>query len=69
MPLRLPDLLILLLVVLLIFGARRLPEIGSSVGKTIQAFRKSMHEGDPNQPAQQQQIAPPTQDPTTQQPQ
>ena len=67
MPLRLPDLLILLLVVLLIFGARRLPEIGSSVGKTIQAFRKSMREGDPNQQAQQ--IAPPSQDPTTQQPQ
>ena len=50
MPLRLPDLLILLVVVLLIFGARRLPEIGSSAGKTIQAFRKSMREGDPNQP-------------------
>ncbi len=49
---RLPELLILLFAVLLIFGARRLPEIGSSVGKTIQAFRKSMREGDPNQAPQ-----------------
>lgn len=60
MPLRLPDLLILLLIVLLIFGARRLPEIGSSAGKTIQAFRKSMREGDPNQAPQ---IPPAPQDP------
>lgn len=52
MPLRLPDLLILLVIVLLIFGAKRLPEIGSSAGKTIQAFRKSMREGDPNQAPQ-----------------
>ncbi|HKS70406.1 MAG TPA: twin-arginine translocase TatA/TatE family subunit [Ktedonobacterales bacterium] len=64
MPLRLPDLLILLLVVLLIFGARRLPEIGSSVGKTIQAFRKSMHEG--AQDAAPPQIPPAPQDPTQQ---
>lgn len=49
---RLPDLLVLLFVLLLIFGARRLPEIGASAGKTIQAFRKSMREGDPNQPPQ-----------------
>jgi sec-independent protein translocase protein TatA len=49
---RLPELLVLLFLVLLIFGARRLPEIGSSMGKTIQAFRKSMREGDPNQAPQ-----------------
>jgi sec-independent protein translocase protein TatA len=58
--LRLPELLILLFVLLLIFGARRLPEIGSSAGKTIQAFRKSMREGEPNQAPQ----LPPSEDPT-----
>lgn len=43
------DLLILLFILLLIFGASRLPQIGASAGKTIQAFRKAMREGDPNQ--------------------
>lgn len=63
MPLRLPDLLILLVVVLLIFGAKRLPEIGSSAGKTIQAFRKSMRENAHDAPPQ---IPPAPQDPTQQ---
>ena len=35
---------ILLVVVLLLFGPRRLPELGGAVGKTIQSFRKAMHE-------------------------
>jgi sec-independent protein translocase protein TatA len=35
---------ILLVVVLLIFGPRRLPELGGAVGKTIQSFRRAMHE-------------------------
>lgn len=52
MPLHLPDLLILLFILLLIFGATRLPQIGASAGKTIQAFRKAMREGDPNQTPQ-----------------
>lgn len=37
----------LLLIVLLFFGAKRLPEMGSAVGKTIQEFRKSMREIQP----------------------
>lgn len=36
--------LILLVIVLLVFGARRLPEIGSSLGKGIKEFKKSMSE-------------------------
>jgi len=36
--------LILLVIVLLVFGARRLPEIGSSLGKGIREFKKSMSE-------------------------
>lgn len=35
---------ILLVVVLLLFGPRRLPELGGAVGKTIQSFRKAMRE-------------------------
>lgn len=35
-------LLIVLAVALLIFGPRRLPEIGSGLGKTIRSFRAAM---------------------------
>lgn len=36
--------LVLVALVMLVFGAKRLPEMGSAVGKTIQEFRKSMRE-------------------------
>lgn len=35
---------IILLVVVLLFGAKRLPELGSGVGKAISNFRKSYKE-------------------------
>jgi sec-independent protein translocase protein TatA len=38
----LPELLIILLIVIIIFGARRLPELGKSLGEGIRNFRKSM---------------------------
>ena len=38
------DLIILLVVVLLVFGPKRLPEIGSAIGRGIQEFRKGLHE-------------------------
>jgi len=38
------ELLIILLVCLLVFGAKRLPEIGSSIGKSIREFKRSMSE-------------------------
>ena len=40
-----PELLIVLLIVLVFFGAGKLPEIGSALGKGIQGFRKSMDGG------------------------
>lgn len=39
-----PDLLIVVVLGLLVFGPKRLPELGSSVGKTIKEFQKSMRE-------------------------
>lgn len=36
------ELLIILLICLLIFGAAKLPEIGKALGKTIKEFKKSM---------------------------
>jgi sec-independent protein translocase protein TatA len=36
------ELLVILLICLLIFGADKLPEIGKSIGKTIREFKKSL---------------------------
>ena len=41
-PLGLPELLIILVVIMLIFGARRLPEIGSSLGRGIRTFKSAI---------------------------
>ena len=38
------DLFIVLAIALLIFGPKRLPEMGSAVGKTFKEFKKSMSE-------------------------
>jgi sec-independent protein translocase protein TatA len=36
------ELLIILLIVLLVFGAKRLPEMGAAMGKGIREFKKSL---------------------------
>lgn len=38
------ELLIISVVALLIFGPKRLPEMGSAIGKTYQEFKKSLRE-------------------------
>lgn len=38
----LPELLILLVVVLLVFGPKRLPEMGRSLGKGMREFKESV---------------------------
>ncbi len=40
----LPELLVLLLIALIIFGANKLPEIGSGLGKAIRNFKKATSE-------------------------
>ena len=37
-----PELIIILVVVLLIFGPRKLPELGSFVGKSLKDFRDAL---------------------------
>ena len=37
-----PELILIAAVFVLLFGARRLPEIGSSIGKAIKDFRKAL---------------------------
>jgi sec-independent protein translocase protein TatA len=39
-----PELLIIMVVVLLLFGAKRIPEIAGSMGKGIKEFRKNINE-------------------------
>lgn len=39
-----PELLVILLICLLIFGATKLPEIGRALGKTIKEFKNSLKE-------------------------
>jgi sec-independent protein translocase protein TatA len=36
------EILIILLVVLLLFGAKRLPEMGASIGKGLREFKRSL---------------------------
>ena len=40
------ELMIILLIAFFIFGSKRLPELGSSLGQAIRGFKKAM-EGDP----------------------
>jgi len=41
-----PELVVILIIVLLVFGAARLPEIARSLGKAINEFKKAMKEDD-----------------------
>ena len=40
------ELLIILFVVLLLFGAKKLPELSRAFGKSLGEFKKGKHEGD-----------------------
>ena len=39
-----PELIIILIIILIIFGAGKLPEIGSGIGKGIRNFKKATKE-------------------------
>ena len=39
-----PELIIILIIILIIFGAGKLPEMGSGIGKGIKNFKKATHE-------------------------
>jgi sec-independent protein translocase protein TatA len=44
-PIGLPEMLIILAIVILIFGANRLPELGKGIGAGIKNFKSSMKDG------------------------
>lgn len=39
-----PELLVIMLVILLLFGSKRLPELAKGIGKGIRQFRKAMED-------------------------
>jgi sec-independent protein translocase protein TatA len=39
-----PELIIIMVIVVLIFGAGKLPEIGGAIGKSIKGFKKAVSE-------------------------
>jgi sec-independent protein translocase protein TatA len=41
----LPELVVILFIIIMIFGANRLPEIGRGIGKGIRNFKESNAEG------------------------
>jgi len=41
-----PELIIILVIILIIFGAGKLPEIGGAIGKSIRNFKKATREPD-----------------------
>jgi len=40
------ELMVILVIVLVLFGARRVPEIGASIGKGIREFKKNINDVD-----------------------
>lgn len=58
------ELILILVIVLIIFGAGKLPQLGEGLGKAIKGFKKSVHEAEAIEAeaqatAQQQPPAPP----------
>ena len=45
MRLGMPELLVIFFIILLIFGARRLPDLASGLGKSIRNFKDATKEG------------------------
>lgn len=58
------ELVLILIIVLIIFGAGKLPQLGEGLGKAIKGFKKTVHEADAidvtpgDQPQQGQAVSP-----------
>jgi sec-independent protein translocase protein TatA len=62
------ELFIILVIVLVLFGAKRVPEIGASLGKGIREFKRSVNDVDrqlrePERDAPSDRLSSPTSDP------
>jgi sec-independent protein translocase protein TatA len=47
--LRMPELLLILLIVVILFGANKLPQIGAGLGQSIRGFKKALDGQDDKQ--------------------
>jgi sec-independent protein translocase protein TatA len=62
------EIMVIMLVVLLVFGAKRLPEVGASIGKGIREFKRTITEtndeitGNDDTPSRQLDSKPPSSD-------
>ena len=52
-PIGFKELVVILIVVLLIFGAKKLKTIGSDLGAAVRGFKKSMNDGDQEESVKQ----------------
>lgn len=53
------EIAILLLILVLFFGAKRIPEIGASIGKGIKEFKKGLKDEPPSEPPNSDAALPP----------
>ena len=42
----LPEMLVVLVIIFIVFGAGKLPEIGGAIGRSIKSFKKATHDPD-----------------------
>jgi sec-independent protein translocase protein TatA len=52
-PIGFKELVVILIVVLVVFGAKKLKTIGSDLGAAVRGFKKSMNEGDSEESVKQ----------------
>jgi sec-independent protein translocase protein TatA len=56
------ELILILLIIVIIFGARRLPELGKSLGEGIKNFKKSIGSKEKNEEPASDEDQPPSKD-------
>ena len=61
------ELIIILVIVLIIFGAGKLPQIGEGVGKALKGFKKEVHDIPPPEAPQPEVVVPSARPGTTSQ--
>ncbi len=54
-----PELMVILVIALVIFGPSKLPQIGSGLGKAIRDFKKGVSSNDEDDPAKEPKKDPP----------